>query len=251
MGCSSPCSFLSPDPDIKKIIDEVNEKCDELEEVFKKKRDELKKAQEESFSDRHKELKELKDKNEEITEKTLIDLNKKEVDVEVKALTQKVNEIHCLFEKGLEFAEPLKKVSIDKLLEKAKSAPAIGVKKINAEIEEIKKMPDVEFLNSKFGKPLKTALAKKGMSKTFLTDFKKNLLKERSDRRKKEREEFGIKKNEFDDDENIDIDLYSLIEKEINGDDDDDEDEDKRGKDEDFEEYIKKKINGMLKYSKK
>ena len=251
MGCSSPCSFLSPDPDIKKIIDEVNEKCDELEEVFKKKRDELKKAQEESFSDRHKELKELKDKNEEITEKTLIDLNKKEVDVEVKALTQKVNEIHCLFEKGLEFAEPLKKVSIDKLLEKAKSAPAIGVKKINAEIEEIKKMPDVEFLNSKFGKPLKTALAKKGMSKTFLTDFKKNLLKERSDRRKKEREEFGIKKNEFDEDENIDINLSSLIDKEINGDDDDDEDEDKRGKDEDFEEYIKKKINGMLKYSKK
>ena len=251
MGCSSPCSFLSPDPDIKKILDELNEKCDELEEVFKKKRDELKKAQKDKFSERYDQLKELKDKNEEITEETLKDLNKKEVEVEVKALIQKVNEIHCLFEKGLEFAEPLKKVSIDKLLEKAKSAPAIGVKKINAEIEEIKKMPDVEFLNSNYGKPLKTALAKKGMSKTFLTDFKKNLLKERSDRRKKEREEFGIKKNEFDEDENIDIDLYSLIDKEINGDDDDDEDEDKRGKDEDFEEYIKKKINGMLKYSKK
>ena len=54
------------------------------------------------------------------------------------------------------------------------------------------------------------------MSETVLKGFKKELMKERAERRKKEREEFGIKKNEFDG-ENIDklkLDLYSLIEQE-------------------------------------
>ena len=54
------------------------------------------------------------------------------------------------------------------------------------------------------------------MSETILKSVKKQLLKERGERRKAEREEFGIKVNEFDD-ENIDkmkLDLYSLVEKE-------------------------------------
>ena len=98
----------------------------------------------------------------------------------------------------------------DKLLEKSKSAAAITLNAIKKEIEEIKKSPILDFLNSTHGKVLKNALEKKGMSVTILKSAKKDLFKERGERRKAEREEFGIKVNEFDD-ENIDkmkLDLY-------------------------------------------
>ena len=124
--------------------------------------------------------------------------------------------MHYIFELGLELAEPLRKITLDKLLEKSKSAAAITLNAIKKEIEEIKKIPILDFLNSTYGKVLKNALEKKGMSETILKSVKKQLLKERGERRKAEREEFGIKVNEFDD-ENIDkmkLDLYSLVEKE-------------------------------------
>ena len=54
------------------------------------------------------------------------------------------------------------------------------------------------------------------MSATLLKSFKNQLFKERGQRRKVEREEFGIKTNEFDDEsmDNLKLDLYSLIESE-------------------------------------
>ena len=72
-------------------------------------------------------------------------------------------------------------------------------------------------MNSTYGKLLKEALEKKGMSATLLKSFKNQLLKERRQRRKVEREEFGIEKNEFDD-ENMDelkLDLFKLISDDI------------------------------------
>ena len=54
------------------------------------------------------------------------------------------------------------------------------------------------------------------MSESLLRSFRKDLFKERKERRKEERKEFGIKVNEFDDEkfENIKLDLFSLVEEE-------------------------------------
>ena len=57
------------------------------------------------------------------------------------------------------------------------------------------------------------------MSVTILKSAKKDLFKERGERRKAEREEFGIKVNEFDDEDidKIKFDLYDLVEEEYKG----------------------------------
>ena len=51
------------------------------------------------------------------------------------------------------------------------------------------------------------------MSATILKNFKNQLIKERGQRRKVEREEFGIEVNEFDDEsmDDLKLDLYYLI----------------------------------------
>ena len=53
------------------------------------------------------------------------------------------------------------------------------------------------------------------MSATILKGYKNNLFKERKARRKAEKEEFGIEKNEFDDEtlDDLKLDLYQLITK--------------------------------------
>ena len=57
---------------------------------------------------------------------------------------------------------------------------------------------------------------KKGLSDTVLVSVKKDLMKSRAERRKAERSEFGIKKNEFDGEDinEIKLDLFELIKKE-------------------------------------
>ena len=113
--------------------------------------------------------------------------------------------------------EPLRKIAIDKLLEKAKTAPAIALNKINSQIEEIKSLSVIEFLNSTYGKALKDALVKKGLSETVLSEYKKSLMKSRKDRRKEEKKEFGIEVNEFEGEDisKINLDLMSLIKEEF------------------------------------
>jgi aspartate/glutamate racemase len=124
--------------------------------------------------------------------------------------------LHYIFDLGLTLVEPLRKYTLDKLLEKAKSAPAMALNTINKQIEEVKNIPIVEFLNATYGKVLKDALVKKGFSATLLNGFKKQLMKDRGERRKKEREEFKIRVNEFEE-EDIDqlkLDLFELVDKE-------------------------------------
>ena len=118
--------------------------------------------------------------------------------------------MHYIFSVGLELAEPIRKVTIDKLMEKAKSAPAITVNKINSQIEEVKNIPIIDFIDSTYGKVLKDALEKKGMSMVFFNGVKKDLFKERQKRRKAEKEEFNLKANEFDDENLDDINLIYL-----------------------------------------
>jgi len=211
MGCG-----FGVDPDIAKILGTLDIKYEQAIEIFKNKVKEAKDEQEKQLETRKKELAKLKENNQ-LTEEKIKKLNKDELEVEIKFLENEVDRMHYIYTVGLELVEPIRKVTLDKLMEKAKSAPAITLNKINQEIEEVKKIPVIEFLNSTYGKLLKEALEKKGMSATLLKSFKNQLLKERKQRRKVEREEFGIEKNEFDD-ENMDelkLDLFKLIDDDI------------------------------------
>ena len=211
MGCG-----FGVDPDIAKILGTLDIKYEQAIEIFKNKVKEAKDEQEKQLETRKKELAKLKENNQ-LTEENIKKLNKDELKVEIKFLENEVDRMHYIYTVGLELVEPIRKVTLDKLMEKAKSAPAITLNKINQEIEEVKKIPVIEFLNSTYGKLLKEALEKKGMSATLLKSFKNQLLKERRQRRKVEREDFGIEKNEFDD-ENMDelkLDLFKLIDDDI------------------------------------
>ena len=210
------CLGFGVDPDIAKILGTLDIKYEQAIEIFKNKVKEAKDEQEKQLETRKKELAKLKENNQ-LTEEKIKKLNKDELEVEIKFLENEVDRMHYIYTVGLELVEPIRKVTLDKLMEKAKSAPAITLNKINQEIEEVKKIPVIEFLNSTYGKLLKEALEKKGMSATLLKSFKNQLLKERRQRRKVEREEFGIEKNEFDD-ENMDelkLDLFKLINDDI------------------------------------
>ena len=211
MGCG-----FGVDPDIAKILGTLDIKYEQAIEIFKNKVKEAKDEQEKQLETRKKELAKLKENNQ-LTEEKIKKLNKDELEVEIKFLENEVDRMHYIYTVGLDLVEPIRKVTLDKLMEKAKSAPAITLNKINQEIEEVKKIPVIEFLNSTYGKLLKEALEKKGMSATLLKSFKNQLLKERRQRRKVEREDFGIEKNEFDD-ENMDelkLDLFKLISDDI------------------------------------
>ncbi len=212
MGCTG---FQVMDEETAKLLASLDRKLEEFHETFEKDVKEIKDKQDKQLKERHQELLKLKE-TESITEQAIKDLNKKELKVEIDILSNAVNKMHYIFDVGLDLVEPLRKITIDKLLEKAKSAPAITVNKIKSQIEDVKKIPVIDFLSSTYGKVLANALEKKGMSEAFLKSTKKSLLAERSERRKKEREEFGIKVNEFDD-ENIDkmkLDLFALVKQE-------------------------------------
>jgi len=207
------------DEETSKILATLDLKVEEYKKTFETNVEKVKKKQEDQLKARHDTLSELKEKNEEITEKTIRKLNGDELKVEIEILSNILDKMHYIFEIGLSLVEPLRKVTLDKLIEKSKTAPAITVNKIKSQIEEIEKIPVLDFLKSTHGKVLKNALEKKGMSVTILKSAKKDLFKERGERRKAEREEFGIKVNEFEDEDidKIKFDLYDLVEEEYKG----------------------------------
>ena len=216
MGCLTLSLGVDVDPEISKLLASLDSKIEEYDKTFNKEAEKVKKAQEDQLKKRKEKLTELKEKNEEITEQTIKDLNKDELKVEIDLLANAVDKIHYIFSVGKELVEPLRKITLDKLMEKAKSAPAMAIKKINEQIEEVKKIPVIDFIDSTYGKVLKDALEKKGMSATFFKGFKNDLFKERQKRRKAEKKEFNLKVNEFDD-ENIDdikLDIFDLIKQE-------------------------------------
>ena len=212
MGCFHP----PIDPEIAKILATLDIKVEEYQKVFEEEAKKTKDAFEKQQTERKEKLDELKKKNEKITEEVIKGLNKEELKVEIDLLSNQVDKMHYIFSIGLELAEPIRKVTLDKLMEKAKSAPAIALNKINSQIEEIKNYPILEFLNSTYGKVLREALEKKGMSATVLKGYKNKLFKERNQRRKVERDLYGIEKNEFDDEkmDELKLDLFELIQSE-------------------------------------
>ena len=210
------CLGLGVDPEIAKILGTLDIKMEEYHKVFVDGVKKAKDKQEKQLKERKEELQQLKQKNQEITEEVIKKLNKAELDVEIDLLANQVDKMHYIFSIGLELVEPIRKVTLDKLIEKSKKAPAMTLRTIQNQIDEVKNIPIIEFLNSTYGKVLREALEKKGMSATLLKSFKNQLFKERGQRRKVEREDFGINTNEFDDEsmDNLKLDLYSLIESE-------------------------------------
>ena len=218
MGClgyfgMGPVRGNSPSPEMEKNLAKLEKKMEDYKETFEENVQKAQKARNDQLVTRRNRLLELKQKNEEITEEEIKKLNKEELDVEIKFLENAAEKIHFIFNTGIDLVEPVKKVTLDELEEKAKSAPAVAAEKINKQIEEVKNLPAVDFLNSTFGKILKDALEKKGMSEAFLKETRQKIFEERQERRKLEREEFGIKVNEFDDEkiDDIKLDLSKLI----------------------------------------
>ena len=152
-----------------------------------------------------------------ITIPVLKRLNKIEITLEINKLANVVNKVHYIYDVGLELIEPLRKITLDKLLEKAKSAPAIALKSINKQIEEIKSIPIIEFLDSTYGKVLKDALVKKGMSEAFMKGVKDEIMEERKKRREKEKKEFNLEINVFPEEtkDQLNLDFMSLLKDEL------------------------------------
>ena len=210
------CGGFGVDPEIAKILASLDEKVEDFIKTFQTDAENAQKELEKEISSRHEQLEKYQKSSEGITEERIKELNKKELEKEIDILSNEVDKMHYIFELGLELVGPLRKVTLDQLLNKAQTAPAIALKKINAQIEEIKNYPVLDFLNSTYGKVLRDALAKKGLSESLLGGVKKEIMKKRGDRRKEERKEFGIKVNEFEN-ENIDqlkLDLMELIKSE-------------------------------------
>ena len=212
MGCLEP----PVDPEIAKILATLDIKVEEYQKVFEEEAKKTKDAFESQQNKRKTTLENWKKESKQITEQDIRKLNQDEFKVEVDFLVNQLDKMHYIFSIALELIEPIRKVTIDKLMEKAKSAPAITLNKINSQIEEIKNYPILEFLNSTYGKVLREALEKKGMSATVLKGYKNKLFKERNQRRKVERDLYGIEKNEFDDEkmDELKLDLFELIQSE-------------------------------------
>ena len=219
MGCLGSIGIsvkAEPDPEIVKLIASIDTRLEEYKKTFEEEVNKIKEKQTEALNKRHEELARLKAEKGEIPVDDIKKLNEKELDWEIDILSNQVDQMHYIFETGLALVEPLKKITLNKLMEQVKTAPAIAANKINQQIAEIKAMPSIDFLNSTYGKVLDDALVKKGMSETVFKGYKKELMKEREERRKKEREEFDIKVNEFEEEaiDKINLEFSRLIKQE-------------------------------------
>ena len=232
-------------PKILEIIETVKEKIEEFLKTFIVEEYEVKEKMQNFLNERHSKietfLKDNKDdpksketfreeiENQKKLEKLIEKLNKEEYEIELDMLMNIVNKMHYIFNLGVDTIKICKEIIIDNLKEKTASLPTLAANKIESQINQIKEYTPIKFLDSKFGKPLKQALEKYGLSETFLDSFKKDKLNERKERREKERKEFLIEKNEFGDDENnFELDLFKFIIEEYT--------------DEDFQNVIMKEI---------
>ena len=183
------------------------------------------------YEERAQKVTEGKDKSEDELKNFLKEYNKKELKQEKKLISVELDKMHSLWELGIELADPLKNFTIDELKKKLDKVPELAKAAVNSQISEIKAYSPKEFLNSRFGKLLKDALVKQGMSKTILENYKKELLEDRKKRRKKERDNFPyVKQNEFPPEDEFEFkvdDLYESIFDEYKG---------------NFKEHLKKKM---------
>ena len=212
----SGCCNILVDEEVAKLLASLDEKVLEFNKTFIEEAEKCKKGLEDEIKTRHEKLEEYKKSKEGITEERLKELNKNEIEKEIDIFSNEVDKMHYIFDVGLDLVNVLKSITLNKLKKKLESAPAMAINKINDQIKEINQLGVLDFLYSTYGKVLLDAMAKKGFSETLLRGFKKEIMKNRDERRKNERLEFGIKVNEFDNEniEQLKLDLMELIKNE-------------------------------------
>ena len=187
---------------IDEILTDVTQKIVDIKDNFTN--DKLLEEKKEILENRHTKLKDADKSNEAELTKLIKELNGKDLEIDNKLIKHELDKMQKIYEIGLEYADILKDKLLKQLQKKADSAI------VKRQIEQIKKYSPAEFLNSPFGKPLKDLLAKQGLSNTVLKGYIEELTQERAKRRKEEREEFGIKVNEYPDEE-----LYDALKKDL------------------------------------
>ena len=212
MGLSCDCIQLKVDPEVEDLLNKVKDKAPDIIKNFVIIEEKIKNEFTQLLEKRDKDVGEAKNKNEEELKKLLKKYNEKELDVEKEKISNEVEKMHCLWELGLELTEPLKNYTLKELQKKLDKAKGPFKKAVDSQINQVKAFSPKEFLNSPFGKPLKTALIKQGMSKTLLEDFKKQLLKDRKERRKKEKEKHPHVKNINLEEEDFEFNIDDLFE---------------------------------------
>ena len=211
MGCCGG-SMPGGDNEVTEMLKEVTEKIVKIQEEYNTLEESREK--EKILKERHDVLAAADKNNEEALTKLIKVYNGKELEIDNKLIKKEVTQKVKMYELGLEYSEVLREKLLAKLEQKVTGVGGAVIKK---QIEKIKKLSPAEFFDSEFGKPLKDLLKKYGLTDTAMKDYMDKLLKERAERRKKEREEFGIAVNEYPEEETYEAaakDLYGDMLKE-------------------------------------
>ena len=203
-------------PEVNEIMQELDAKAPEIIDSFKNEKQKILDKQQKLLSEREEKVSKAIDEKKEDREikNLLLEYNLKEIDIEKELIINEVDKMYKLYEIGKNLAEKLKKVTLEQLKKKLDKAPSVAKTALNTQIEQVNNSGPKEFLDTEFGKPLKTALEKYGMSKAVLKTVMDGFKEERKKRREAERNKFNINQNEFPPEDELDIsaeDLYNLI----------------------------------------
>ena len=213
MGCLG-CSGVDVDLTIDGLDEMLKDLPAELTEIeLKYPDDKLQEKKEEVLKKRHEELEKVDKKVERLVISMVKDFNDQELKIDNELIKIKLDKLHDQYELGLKTALKAKNKLIEKLEQQIEKASSLAKEILSKKINEIKSMTPAEFLESEFGKPIKDALEKQGISQTGLKSYKDDLRNQRAERRKKEREEFDIKQNEWPEEEMFDDDKENLYQK--------------------------------------
>lgn len=210
MGLS--CLRPPVDPEVEKILQNVTIKSEDIIIKKGKKIDKIKQKQEKEFKERAEDLRAAENKSKDEIKEILKKHNEIELKFEKELIANELDKLHSFWEIGLELSEPLKKVTLENLKKKIEKAMSQLKEGLNNQMKEIENYSPKQFLESKYGRPLKQALVKQGLSKTLLESFKKNLLEERNKRRKEERNTFSYLKDIEINEEDFEFKIDDLFE---------------------------------------
>ena len=213
MGCLG-CSAANVDLTIDGLDEMLKDLPVEIAEIELKYPDtEIQEKKEELLKKRHEELEKVDKKDEKLVLSTVKEFNNQELKIDNELIKIKLDKMHDQYELGLKTALKAKNKLIEKLEQQLEKASSMAKRILSQQIDSIKAMTPAQFLDSEFGKPIKDALEKQGLSESALKSYKENLKYQRTERRKKEREEFGIKQNEWPEEEMFDDDKENLYQK--------------------------------------
>ena len=203
-------------PEVNEILQELDAKAPEIIDSFKNEKQKILDKQQKLLTEREGKVSNAvkEKKEEEELKKILLEYNLKEIDIEKELIINEVDKMYKLYEIGKVLADKLKNVTLEQLKKKLEKAPSFAKAALNNQLTQVTSSGTKEFLDSEFGKPLKTALEKYGMSQVVLQTVVDGFKEERKKRREVERTKYNISQNEFPPEDELEInveDLYNLI----------------------------------------